>query len=158
MSTQEVNPSAFLAGRDLTRFSTDSLTPLKIISKPWGREEHFLEENSPFMIKLLYIRAGEELSLQAHDIKIEYWVALNGNATLIIENKNGVLENIRMVHGAIYACNLGQKHRLAAIEEDAIIFEVSTPEKGVTYRLEDKYSRPHETEEQRRRERTKSNF
>jgi hypothetical protein len=36
---------------------------------------------------------------------------------------------------------------------DCEIFEVSSPEKGVTYRLEDDYKRPDETEEMRKKER-----
>jgi hypothetical protein len=33
------------------------------------------------------------------------------------------------------------------------VFEASTPEKGTTYRLEDDFARPDETDERRERER-----
>jgi hypothetical protein len=48
-----------------------------------------------------------------------------------------------------------QRHRLcAAADEDATIFEASTPEAGTTLRLEDDYARADETEELRRVERS----
>jgi mannose-6-phosphate isomerase len=51
-----------------------------------------------------------------------------------------------------YSTQVGQKHRLKAIT-DCDIIEVSTPEAGTTWRLEDDYARPDETPEQRRLER-----
>ena len=53
-------------------------------------------------------------------------------------------------HG--YTCALGQKHRLEGIT-DCDIIEVSTPEDGTTWRLQDDFDRPHETPEQRAIER-----
>jgi hypothetical protein len=51
---------------------------------------------------------------------------------------------------------VGQRHRLcAAPDQDATIFEASTPEVGVTLRLEDDYARPDETEALRQAERTR---
>lgn len=41
-----------------------------------------------------------------------------------------------------------RRHRLIAVC-DADVIEVSTPEIGTTYRLEDDYARLHETEESR---------
>ena len=47
---------------------------------------------------------------------------------------------------------VGQRHRLIGIT-DCDIFEVSTPEIGTTFRLEDDYKRPDETEEMRIKDR-----
>jgi len=54
--------------------------------------------------------------------------------------------------GQGYSTQVGQKHRLIGITDTDII-EVSTPEAGTTWRLEDDYARPDETPEQRRVER-----
>jgi hypothetical protein len=59
-----------------------------------------------------------------------------------------------MQRGVGYHVAVRQRHRLcAAPDEDATVFEASTPEAGVTLRLEDDYARPHETEEVRQAER-----
>ncbi len=56
-----------------------------------------------------------------------------------------MLREIEMEPGKGYTIRPFQKHRLVALE-DAEIVEASTPEVGTTYRLEDDYARPHETE------------
>ena len=58
--------------------------------------------------------------------------------------------NIKQSKG--YTIKIGQKHRYHAIT-NCKIFEVSTPEIGTTYRLEDDYNRPNESEELRNKER-----
>jgi mannose-6-phosphate isomerase len=55
--------------------------------------------------------------------------------------------------GMGYSTQLGQRHRLIGIT-DCDIVEVSTPEQGTTWRLEDDYARPDETPEQRDKERS----
>ena len=59
------------------------------------------------------------------------------------------MDTIPMETGKGYTVTLGQKHRHQAIT-DCDVFESSTPEIGNTYRLEDDYSRPTETEEMRK--------
>jgi len=45
---------------------------------------------------------------------------------------------------------IGQRHRHQAVT-DCDVMEVSTPESGTTWRLEDDFSRPDETPEQRKK-------
>jgi hypothetical protein len=47
-----------------------------------------------------------------------------------------------------YTIRPNRKHRLEGVE-DAVVLEVSTPEIGTTFRVEDDYARPDETEELR---------
>lgn len=122
---------------------------IKKVEKPWGYELHFVPEDKPYMGKIIHINAGKKLSLQVHDQKIESWFLMNGQAKIIWENEKGELEETEMEKGFGYTCHLGQKHRLAGIT-DCDIVEVSTPEIGNTYRLEDDYFRPTETEEVRK--------
>lgn len=140
---------------DLNSFdkSTFLTTPyIKRVEKPWGYELHFVPEGMPYMGKLMHINAGKRLSLQIHDKKQEtYWLA-SGECNLIIENPQGELATIKLEKGKGYTTVPGQRHRHQAVT-DCDVIEVSTPELGTTYRLEDDFARPDETEEQRKIER-----
>lgn len=131
-------------------FSTDSY--VRRIEKPWGYELHWVPENAPYMGKVLHINAGARLSLQIHDQKQESWFLLNGNAAVIWEDASGNLTETILRKGVGYSTKVGQKHRLKGIT-NCDILEVSTPELGTTWRLEDDYARPDETPEQRAKER-----
>lgn len=125
---------------------------VKKVEKPWGYELHFVPEDLPYMGKVLHIEAGKRLSLQSHDQKQESWFLMNGRAKIIWGDESGKLSETEMVSGNGYTCNINQRHRLEGIT-DCDIIEVSTPERGTTYRLEDDYGRPDETPQQRKRDR-----
>lgn len=125
---------------------------VKRVEKPWGYELHWVPENAPYMGKVLHISAGHRLSLQVHDEKQESWFIMSGQAKVVWESQNGELIETELEPGQGYSTSVGQKHRLVGIT-DCDILEVSTPELGTTWRLEDDYTRPHETPEQRKKER-----
>lgn len=135
---------------DKATFLTDSYA--KRIDKPWGYELHWTPADKPYMGKLIHVNAGARLSLQIHDKKQESWFIIKGRGKVIWENIDGELIETELEEGKGYSCALGQRHRLAGIT-DCDIIEVSTPEIGTTFRLEDDYKRPDETEEQRKKER-----
>lgn len=135
---------------DPKHFSTDPY--IKRVEKPWGYELHWVAEDAPYMGKVLHINAGAQLSLQVHDAKQESWLIMSGRGAVIWEDASGELVETELQPGVGYSTSLGQKHRLKGIT-DCDILEVSTPEKGTTWRLEDDYARPHETPEQRKKER-----
>lgn len=122
------------------------------IEKPWGYELHWVPEDAPYMGKLLHITAGAQLSLQVHDQKQESWFLIGGDAAVVWENEHGELVETVLQKEVGYSTRVGQKHRLKGIT-DCDIIEVSTPERGTTWRLEDDYARPHETPAQRAAER-----
>jgi len=138
---------------DKTTFSVGAYS--KRVEKPWGYEVHWTPADKPYMGKILHINAGARLSLQVHDKKQESWTLISGQAKVIWENSSGELVETELQMGQGYTCALGQKHRLAGIT-DCDVMEVSTPEIGTTFRLEDDYSRPDETPEQRKKERNES--
>jgi mannose-6-phosphate isomerase-like protein (cupin superfamily) len=107
------------------------------------------------MMKIIHINAGARLSLQIHDAKQETWTLMNGQAKVIWENNSGDLIEIALETGKGYNTLIGQKHRLIGVT-DCDILECSTPEMGVTWRLEDDYERPDETPQQRAKERGES--
>jgi mannose-6-phosphate isomerase-like protein (cupin superfamily) len=135
---------------DKTKFSNSPFA--KRIEKPWGYEIHWVAEDKPYMGKVLHINEGKRLSLQVHDQKQESWLLIRGRAKVVWDNKNGELVETELEGGKGYSCSLGQRHRLVGIT-DCDILEVSTPEVGITYRLEDDYERPDETEKLRKEER-----
>ena len=121
------------------------------VKKPWGWE--ILWADTPdYCGKLLHINAGERISLQYHDAKVETQCLVSGRALLVLEAADGVLLEIAMEPHKGYTIVPFQRHRLIAIE-DAEIVEVSTPERGTTFRVHDDYGRPDETEAQRRTDR-----
>lgn len=135
---------------DKKLFSNDSFVQ-KVI-KPWGWEIIFTTKDLPYTGKIIHVAAGKRLSLQLHDRKQESWYLIKGRGKVIWENNKGELIETEMDKGVGYTCMIGQRHRLAGIT-DCDIFEVSTPEIGITYRLEDDYQRPDETEAMRDEER-----
>lgn len=138
---KQFDQSAFLQGSYIRR-----------IDKPWGYELHWVPADMPYLGKILHINAGARLSMQAHDKKRESWMIMKGQAKVIWEDSSGNLTETTLEPGKGYTIAVGQRHRLAGVT-DCDIIEVSTPEMGTTWRLEDDYERPHETPEQRDKER-----
>ncbi len=124
----------------------------KKVEKPWGWEIHWVPEDKPYIGKILHINAGARLSLQQHDQKQESWFIMNGQAKVIWDDPEGNLIETELEPGQGYTTEIGQRHRLVGIT-DCDVVEVSTPEAGTTFRLEDDYARPDETPEQRKKER-----
>lgn len=131
-------------------FSDDGY--VRQIEKPWGYETHWTPADKPYMGKILHINAGKQLSLQIHDQKQESWFLINGQAKVVWDDNKGDLIETELEKGKGYSCVIGQRHRLVGIT-DCDVVEVSTPEIGTTYRLEDDFKRPDETEEVRKQER-----
>lgn len=126
---------------------------VKRVEKPWGYELHWVREDAPYMGKVLHVNAGGQLSMQIHDQKQESYFLMHGRAKLLWENNQGELIETELQPGVGYATLVGQKHSIIGIT-DCDVIEASTPEAGTTWRLEDKYGRPHETPEQRELERS----
>ena len=97
----------------------------------------------------MHLNAGTKQSLQIHDKKIETYYLGSGRGGVIIENAQGEMKKIEFEKNKGYTTQVGQKHRIFSITECDVL-EFSTPERGTTYRLEDDYSRPDETDELRK--------
>lgn len=110
-----------------------------------------MPDDKPYMGKILHINAGHRFSLQYHDKKLESWYLLSGRAKLIWDDDNGKLEEVEMSKGKGYSVDAKQRHRIYGITNCEII-EVSMPEVGITYRLEDDYSRVGKNEDVKERE------
>ena len=113
------------------------------INKPWGYEIIFTPPNLSRVGKILFIKKGCRLSLQYHDQKEETLCLFQGKAKIRLEDEKGEIKTLYMKPQMGYTILKGQKHRLEALE-DSFVFEVSSSEKGTTYRLEDDYQRRSE--------------
>jgi mannose-6-phosphate isomerase len=110
------------------------------VEKPWGWELVWAETDA-YVGKLLFVRAGEALSLQYHEVKDEAWLVREGIARLELgrAGENG-LETIEIREGDALHYPPGTLHRITAVE-DTLIVEVSTPHLEDVVRLEDAYGR-----------------
>ena len=109
------------------------------VEKPWGWELVWAEAEA-YVGKLLFVRAGQSLSLQYHEVKDESWLVHEGRATLELGQVGGPLEEIEIAAGDAFRYRPGTVHRVTAIE-DLLIVEVSTPHLDDVVRLEDRYGR-----------------
>jgi len=126
----------------------DNLSNVRIITKPWGQEIIYTPEDLNYTFKQIKINDGARLSLQSHTEKVETFILIEGEADLIIGPDTENLQTIHMEIKKGYNIPLGIVHRMIGIK-NAVILEASTPETGTTYRYQDDYQRPDETEELR---------
>jgi mannose-6-phosphate isomerase len=110
------------------------------VEKPWGWELVWAETDA-YVGKLLFVRAGEALSLQFHELKDESWLVREGLARVEIgvADADG-LDTIEIREGDALRFPPGTLHRLTALE-DTLILEVSTPHLDDVVRVEDRYGR-----------------
>ena len=110
------------------------------VDKPWGWELIWAETDR-YAGKVLFVRAGESLSLQFHRVKDEAWFVQSGRAKLELgEAGEAVLSEEIVAAPAYFRFEPGTVHRVTALEDTTII-EVSTPELDDVVRLEDRYGR-----------------
>ena len=114
------------------------VTPRRV-EKPWGWELVWAEAEQ-YVGKLLFVRAGQALSLQYHEVKDEAWLVHEGRAKLELGEPEGELETVEIAPGDAFRYRPRTVHRVTAIE-DTLIVEVSTPHLDDVVRLEDRYGR-----------------
>jgi mannose-6-phosphate isomerase len=110
------------------------------VEKPWGSELIWAETDE-YVGKVLFVKAGESLSLQFHREKDESWLVQQGRAKLELGSAGDpVLHEEVISSGASFHFRPGTVHRVTALE-DTTILEVSTPHLDDVVRLEDRYGR-----------------
>ena len=119
----------------MNRYQT---TPRRI-EKPWGWELVWAEADD-YVGKLLFVRAGESLSLQYHELKDESWLVQQGRARLELGEVVGELEVLEIAPGDAYRFRPRTVHRVTALEDTTVV-EVSTNHLTDVVRLEDEYGR-----------------
>jgi mannose-6-phosphate isomerase len=115
-------------------------TDARKVEKPWGHELVWAETDA-YVGKVLFVKAGESLSLQFHRVKEESWLVQSGRAKLELGSAgDAVLAEEVIAPGATFHFRPGTVHRVTALE-DTTILEVSTTELDDVVRLEDRYGR-----------------
>ena len=110
------------------------------VEKPWGHELIWAETEQ-YVGKVLFVKAGESLSLQFHRVKDESWLVRDGRAKLELGSVGAaVLKEEVVGSGASFRFRPGTVHRVTALE-DTTILEVSTTQLDDVVRLEDRYGR-----------------
>jgi mannose-6-phosphate isomerase-like protein (cupin superfamily) len=110
------------------------------VEKPWGWELIWADTDL-YLGKVLFVAAGQSLSLQFHNEKDESWYVQSGKAEVELgEAGQGILSTEVIAEGACFRFVPGTVHRITAIE-DTTILEVSTPHPDDVVRLEDRYGR-----------------
>ncbi|HEX2111484.1 MAG TPA: cupin domain-containing protein [Gaiellaceae bacterium] len=120
---------------DLDRFASD----VRRVDKPWGYEIVYALTDR-YCGKVLFIRAGEELSLQFHRRKDEVIYVHEGRIELEIGDPGGPVDREVVGPGRAFRLAPGVVHRWHALE-DTVVLETSTPELDDVVRLEDRYGR-----------------
>jgi mannose-6-phosphate isomerase-like protein (cupin superfamily) len=133
----------FLDKVDKSKFTTEGY--VKRVPKPWGYELLLIADGGPYMSKIMHINAGCRQSVQVHDAKSETYLVIKGKAAVLIETSDGEMIQVELKPETGYTTQVGQRHRLIGLT-DCDVLEASTPEIGTTWRLEDDYKRPDETE------------
>ena len=119
----------------LERFGAD----VRRVEKPWGYELVFAWTER-YCGKLLFVRAGEQLSLQFHRQKDEVVYLHEGRIELEVGDPGGPLDVEVVAAGHAFHFTPGVVHRWRALE-DSLVLEVSTPHLDDVVRLEDRYGR-----------------
>ena len=110
------------------------------VEKPWGYELIWAVAEA-YVGKVLFVKAGESLSLQYHEQKDESWFVQSGRASLELGVEgSGELVGSEIGAGDAFRYRPRTVHRGTAIE-DTTILEVSTPHLDDVVRLEDAYGR-----------------
>ena len=105
--------------------------------RPWG-EELWITGDKPSMVKILSIEPHQELSLQFHHNRDEFWHIVSGDGSAVIGE-----ETLPINVGSDLFVSKGTKHRLIGGNEKLIILEIAFgdfDEKDIV-RLEDDYGR-----------------
>ena len=120
---------------DLDRFAVD----VKRVDKHWGYELVYASTDR-YCGKVIFVKAGEELSLQFHREKDETLYVQSGRVEFEIGDPGKPVDTEVVGPGRAFHLQPGTVHRLRALE-DTVILEVSTPELDDIVRLEDRYGR-----------------
>jgi len=104
--------------------------------RPWGKFEEYVN-NESCTVKILFIASGEELSLQYHQKREEFWKILQGEAEITINDKI-----IKGKEDDEFFIPKKAKHRIKT-KKGVKILEISLGrfDEKDEVRIEDKYNR-----------------
>jgi mannose-6-phosphate isomerase len=91
------------------------------VEKPWGWELIWAQTEQ-YVGKVLFVKAGESLSLQFHRSKDESWYVQSGRAKIELgDTGEAVLQEEVVSAPAFFHFQPGTVHRVTAIEDTTIV-------------------------------------
>lgn len=150
LAMQGGHASILIAGVTHTAKDETSLTITRAgqhykVSKPWGHELWFNGEHPAYVLKEVFLKAGNRTSLQYHDFKRETNVVFTGTAGLVYKSNDAVgnmdvsladLGTIALPAGSVMDIYPPTLHRVVA-ETDIYLYETSTPHLDDVIRVHD---------------------
>jgi mannose-6-phosphate isomerase-like protein (cupin superfamily) len=108
-----------------------------VVQKPWGNFEQFCQ-NENCTVKIITLNPGEELSLQYHNHRDEFWKIILGQATIVIGEQTKESKE-----GDEFFIPKKVKHRIRTTDCTVKVLEISFGEfdEDDIIRLKDKYNR-----------------
>ncbi len=105
--------------------------------KPWGKFEEFTL-NEKTTVKILTINPGEELSLQSHEHRSEWWIVLDEAMDVVLNDEQRTLHR-----GDEIFIPAGSKHRVIGLDQSCRWLEIAYGrfDEGDIHRFDDKYGR-----------------
>lgn len=105
--------------------------------RPWGNFRKFTE-NAVSTVKIITIKPNEELSLQSHNKREEFWRVIKGNGIFEIDDKKYIVEE-----GVEKSVPLKTKHKMKAGGDGMEVLEIALGDfdESDIIRYEDKYGR-----------------
>ena len=112
---------------------------MKIIEKPWGKEE-VVEINDQYMVKKLTMWKDHRCSLQFHNFKRETIYILSGKLRIYTGMKKNEITSKIYEKNQTITLEPGVIHRMEAVD-DCVYLEASTPQMDDVVRIQDDYNR-----------------
>lgn len=113
----------------------------RIVEKPWGHEI-IIVQTDKYVMKKLFIKAGQRLSRQFHVEKDETVYVCQGTLLLDLSRDDNESNIIKLTEGKSWRITPKTIHRFTAPDkQNVVLFEVSTPELDDVVRLSDDYGR-----------------
>ena len=93
------------------------------VERPWGYE--LVWELSPeYVGKVLHIRRGHRLWLEARDRPCEPLLLCSGTLVLVFEDEGGSLREVPLGPGEVHDIPVKRRHRMIAVE-DSDVFAIA---------------------------------
>ena len=110
-----------------------------IVDKPWGYEK-WIEVNPNYVVKELFMKAGNSCSLQYHEKKHESFYVIKGQLKFYVGTDKDDLQEMILNVGDYHTIEPFVIHRMEAVV-DSTYLESSTNFLDDVIRIEDKYGR-----------------
>lgn len=105
--------------------------------RPWGNFERFCQ-NEKTTVKILQVNPNEELSLQFHHNRDEFWKVIEGSGIILIGNETRIGKK-----GDEFFIKRETNHQIKTSDSSVSILEISFGDfdENDIVRLKDKYNR-----------------